>query len=201
VGTPGTATEGVLRRLNLNPAKPLWDFPVSDLQPEAADVQPTRERRRWPRVKCSVSVELRAKGEPVIWGKASDLSQGGCFIEMAIPLHNGIIFDIALWLGRSQVALARAGGERAARLRKRRSLSKSYFRTPGAPAPVPRTLSPRSRRKYRLLKVSGFGGSRASANRQRPRAGLDTSILVAVHPRRTAVGGYVKSQLEPAPDT
>jgi hypothetical protein len=201
VGTPGTATEGVLRRLNLNPAKPLWDFPVSDLQPEAADVQPTRERRRWPRVKCSVSVELRAKGEPVIWGKASDLSQGGCFIEMAIPLHNGIIFDIALWLGRSQVALARAGGERAARLRKRRSLSKSYFRTPGAPAPVPRTLSPRSRRKYRLLKVSGFGGSRASANRQRPRAGLDTGILVAVHPRRTAVGGHIKSQLQPTPDT
>jgi hypothetical protein len=105
VGTPGTATEGVLRLLNLNPGKALWDFPLSDLEPEAANVQPTRERRRWPRVKCSVSVELRAKGEPVIWGKASDLSQGGCFIEMPIPLHNGISFDIALWLGEAKLHL------------------------------------------------------------------------------------------------
>jgi hypothetical protein len=49
--------------------------------------------------------ELRAKGEPVIWGKASDLSQGGCFIEMPIPLHNGISFDIALWLGEAKLHL------------------------------------------------------------------------------------------------
>jgi hypothetical protein len=142
VGTPGTATEGVLRLLNLNPAKPLWDFPLSDLEPEAANVQPTGERRRWPRVKCSVSVELRAKGEPVIWGKASDLSQGGCFIEMAIPLDNGIIFDIALWLGEAKLHLQRRSGERAARVRKRRALSGPYFRTPGAPAPFYRVHCP-----------------------------------------------------------
>ena len=105
VGTPGTATEGVLKLLNLNPGKPLWDFPLSDLEPDASNVQPTGERRRWPRVKCSVSVELRAKGEPVIWAKASDLSQGGCFIEMAIPLHDGVSFDIALWLGEAKLHL------------------------------------------------------------------------------------------------
>src|SRR3954466_13984398 len=65
VGTPGTATEGVLRRLNLNPAKPLWDFPLPDFDP--ADIHQVGERRRWPRVKCSVSVELHVPGEAVLW--------------------------------------------------------------------------------------------------------------------------------------
>lgn len=105
IGTPGTATEGVLGLLNLTPGKPLWDFPISQLDAETADIQPSGERRRWPRVKCSVSVEIRAAGEAIIWGKASDLSQGGCFIEMAIPLRNGISFDIALWLGEAKLHL------------------------------------------------------------------------------------------------
>jgi len=105
IGTPGTATEGVLGLLNLTPGKPLWDFPISQLDAETADIQPSGERRLWPRVKCSISVEIRAAGEAIIWGKASDLSQGGCFIEMAIPLRNGISFDIALWLGEAKLHL------------------------------------------------------------------------------------------------
>jgi len=105
IGTPGTATEDVMGLLNLNPGKPLWDFPVSELETETADMQPIGERRRWPRVRCSVSVELHTPGQAVIWGKASDLSQGGCFIEMAIPLHNRTSFDIALWLGEAKLHL------------------------------------------------------------------------------------------------
>jgi PilZ domain len=105
IGTPGTATEGVMGLLNLNPGKPLWDFPVSELEAETANIQPTGERRRWPRVKCSVSAELRVPGQAVIWGKASDLSQCGCFVEMAIPLHNGTTFDIALWLDEAKLHL------------------------------------------------------------------------------------------------
>lgn len=105
IGTPETATEGVMGLLNLNPGKPLWDFPVSQLEAETANIQPTGERRRWPRVKCSVSAELRVPGQAVIWGKASDLSQCGCFIEMAIPLHNGTTFDIALWLDEAKLHL------------------------------------------------------------------------------------------------
>jgi PilZ domain-containing protein len=50
-------------------------------------------------------VELHCPGQAVIWGKASDLSQGGCFIEMTIPLHNGTGFDIALWLGEAKLHL------------------------------------------------------------------------------------------------
>ena len=105
IGTTGTKTESVMGLVNLNPGKPLWDFPLSQLESETADTQPTGERRRAPRVKCSVSVELHTLGQAVIWGKASDLSQGGCFIEMPIPLHDGISFDIALWLGEAKLHL------------------------------------------------------------------------------------------------
>ena len=105
IGTPGTSSEGVLGLVNLNPAKPLWDFPLSQLEPAASAVQPTSDRRRWPRLKCSISVELHTTREAVIWGKASDLSEGGCFIEMAIPLPNGTSFDIALWMGEAKLHL------------------------------------------------------------------------------------------------
>jgi hypothetical protein len=105
IGTPGTATEGVIGLVNLNPGKPLWDFPVPQLETENADAHPSAERRRWPRVKCSISVELQTPGQAVIWAKASDLSPGGCFIEMPIPLRSGTAFDIALWLGEAKLHL------------------------------------------------------------------------------------------------
>ena len=105
IGTPGTATDGLMGLLNLNPGKPLWDFPVSEAETEPVAIEPLGERRRWPRAKCSVSVALHPPGQAVIWGKASDLSEGGCFIEMAIPLHKGTAFDIALWLGEGKLHL------------------------------------------------------------------------------------------------
>jgi hypothetical protein len=105
VGNPGTPTEGLIGLLNLNPSKPFWDFPLPALDSETGEAAPFGERRRWPRVKCSVSLELHPTEQTVIWGKASDLSQGGCFVEMSIPLPIGTSFDIALWLGESKLYL------------------------------------------------------------------------------------------------
>jgi len=67
--------------------------------------RPTQERRQTARVKCSISVELHPAGQPVIWGKASDLSMGGCFVEMPIPLPVNIQLDVALWLGETKLRL------------------------------------------------------------------------------------------------
>lgn len=104
IGVTGTPTEGFIGLLNLNPSKPFWDFPLPTLAAEAGDIPPD-ERRRWPRVKCSVSLEIRPTKQTVIWGKASDLSPGGCFAEMSIPLPMGTSFDIALWLGDAKLHL------------------------------------------------------------------------------------------------
>jgi hypothetical protein len=104
IGVAGTPTEGLIGLLNLNPSKPFWDFPLPTAA-EEGDVTAPDERRRWPRIKCSVSLEIRPTNQTVIWGKASDISPGGCFVEMSIPLPVGSSFDIALWLGDAKLRL------------------------------------------------------------------------------------------------
>lgn len=104
-GTRGTPAEGMVGLLNVNPGKPFWDFPLPVWDSESGETSTAGERRRWPRVKCSVSLELHPTEHTVIWGKASDISQSGCFVEMSIPLPVETSFDIALWLGDSKLYL------------------------------------------------------------------------------------------------
>ena len=103
VGTLGTPSQGQVGLLNLTPEKLFWDFPL----PHAAadNFRPSVDRRNSPRVKCSISVELHREGQPVIWGKASDLSLGGCFVEMPIPLPVETSFSMAIWLGETKLRL------------------------------------------------------------------------------------------------
>ena len=41
----------------------------------------------------------------MIWGKASDLSPGGCFVEMPIPLPAETKFEIVMWMGGTKLRL------------------------------------------------------------------------------------------------
>jgi hypothetical protein len=102
VGEPGTLKEGQIGLLNLTPEKSLWDF---SLPPGTIDRfhYAGKDRRRFPRVKCSISAELHPTGQPVVWAKVSDLSLGGCYIEMPIPLAVGSKLEVLLWLGTNKV--------------------------------------------------------------------------------------------------
>lgn len=104
IGPPGTPREGQLGLLNLTPQKPFWDFPLPHAI-SADNFRSTVERRRSPRVKGSVSAELHPSEGSVIWGKASDLSLGGCFVEMPIPLPIETRLVIMLWLGETKLRL------------------------------------------------------------------------------------------------
>lgn len=104
-GAPGTSAEGQVGLLNLSPDKAFWDFPLPHGVVDNFRATATQDRRQSARVKCSISVELHSPGQPVIWGKASDLSQGGCFVEMPIPLKPESKFEIALWLGGTKLRL------------------------------------------------------------------------------------------------
>jgi hypothetical protein len=96
-----SSTRAQVGLLNLAPEKRFWDFTVPS--GSADNFRPSAERRKSPRIKCSISAELRAQGQPVIWGKVSDLSLGGCFVEMPIPLKQGASFEIGLWLGETKL--------------------------------------------------------------------------------------------------
>ena len=103
VGQPGTPTAGQLGVLNLTPERQLWGMQLPAGINDIFGAEAKGERRRTPRVKCDVPIQLCSEGEANLWGKASDISAGGCFIEMPIPLNMGEKFDIALWLGKEKV--------------------------------------------------------------------------------------------------
>ncbi len=96
VGEPGTPNQGRMGIQNVMPTSCIWDIP---LQPRNADAKSSYAvARRHARVKCSSSVQLNAKGEPPVWSKAADVSEGGCFVEMMIPVKTGTRLKISLWL-------------------------------------------------------------------------------------------------------
>jgi hypothetical protein len=98
IGQAGTARAGHVGLLNVNAEKPFWDFPLPAPGPDS--FQPgALERRKHKRVRCTTSVELHPEGAALVWGKASDLSIGGCYIEMAIPLSQGTKLKVGIWTG------------------------------------------------------------------------------------------------------
>jgi PilZ domain len=69
-------------------------------------VAPSRaeDRRRYPRMKCFVVVELRTSGsEKPSWGNLVDISLGGCFVGTPATLESGAKIGIGLWVASSQI--------------------------------------------------------------------------------------------------
>jgi hypothetical protein len=101
VGEPGTPKEGRVGLLNISPEKPLWDFP---LPPPAPDNHQPRiaEQRKHPRYKCHNSVELHTQDGATFWATIADLSVGGCYVEMTIPLPPGTKVKVGIWIGETK---------------------------------------------------------------------------------------------------
>jgi hypothetical protein len=56
-----------------------------------------RERRQHPRFPCEGKAEIRVGSSPgVFWGTLTDLSLGGCYIELASPLPVGSLVHLTL---------------------------------------------------------------------------------------------------------
>jgi hypothetical protein len=57
------------------------------------------DRRKHPRIKCFVAVELRVDESPFpIWGNLSNTSAGGCLVETVSPVKPGAKVEIGLWV-------------------------------------------------------------------------------------------------------
>lgn len=62
------------------------------------------DRRRHPRIKCFVAVELRVDDVPTpIWGNLSNTSAGGCLVETASPVKSGAQVEIGLWVPNGKI--------------------------------------------------------------------------------------------------
>jgi len=63
-----------------------------------------QDRRRYPRMKCFVAVELRVDGSPTpVWGNLANTSLGGGFVETATPLKTGVQLEIGLWVANGKI--------------------------------------------------------------------------------------------------
>jgi len=62
------------------------------------------DRRKHPRIKCFVAVELRVDDSPnSIWGNLSNTSAGGCLVETASPVKPGAKVEIGLWVPNGKI--------------------------------------------------------------------------------------------------
>ena len=98
-GEEGTADEGLVGLENASPEKLLWDVPLPPPAPDSYVPTQIAERRRAPRFDCKASIEvhLESSGSPVR-GNLADISLGGCYIEMMIPLPVGTQLNLVIWL-------------------------------------------------------------------------------------------------------
>lgn len=101
VGEPGTPKVGRAGLLNLAPEKPLWGFqlpcnPDDDYQPGSIEL------RKNPRFRCHISVEVHLDQGATFWGTVTDLSVGGCYVEIPIPVPPGTRLRVGLWLGQNK---------------------------------------------------------------------------------------------------
>ena len=74
---------------------------------EADDFTPfsmTDDRRRYPRMKCFVAVELRVDGsETPVWGNLSNTSKGGCLVQTSSVVDPGKKIEIGLWVANGKL--------------------------------------------------------------------------------------------------
>jgi c-di-GMP-binding flagellar brake protein YcgR len=63
-----------------------------------------QDRRRFPRVRSAVAVELRHAGSTApVRATTSEISLGGCYIETMFTLEAGTKLEIVLWLDGEKV--------------------------------------------------------------------------------------------------
>jgi hypothetical protein len=102
IGKAGTPQSGQVGLVNVNIEKQFWDLPLPALEADNFQGAVT-ERRKHTRIRCSTSVELHPEKGALIWGKASDLSLGGCYIEMPIPLQLESKLRVGIWIGEKKL--------------------------------------------------------------------------------------------------
>ena len=107
VGALATPRAGQIGVEYTSPEKPFWNVPLPDEGVDNFGYQSSgKDRRRHVRVKSTNSVELHPENDSSrIWGKATDLSLGGCFVEMPIPLKQGTNVKMVIWLKETKLLL------------------------------------------------------------------------------------------------
>jgi hypothetical protein len=86
------------------PTLPATARAVPPFEPDVFSTNWAQDRRRHPRIKCFVAVELRVNGEGApIWGNLSNTGLGGCQVETAAQVSGGAKVEIGLWVASGKI--------------------------------------------------------------------------------------------------
>jgi len=86
------------------PPVPTPAAPTPPFEPDLYAPNWGSDRRRHPRIKCFVAVELRVdEAQTPIWGNLSNTSVGGCLVETASPVRSGAKVEIGLWVPNGKI--------------------------------------------------------------------------------------------------
>jgi c-di-GMP-binding flagellar brake protein YcgR len=78
--------------------------PTPPFEPDLFSTNWSSDRRRHPRIKCFVAVELRVDNSSApIWGNLSNTSAGGCLVEAATGVRPGAEVEVGLWLPNGKI--------------------------------------------------------------------------------------------------
>jgi len=73
-------------------------------EPDLFSSTPGDDRRRHPRIKCFVAVELRVNDSNTpIWGNLCNTSVGGCLVETAASVKPGSNVEVGLWVASGKI--------------------------------------------------------------------------------------------------
>lgn len=103
--TTGTNQTGPAKSSNqIAPPSPAPAASVPPFEPDLFSPNWGQDRRRHPRVKCFVAVEMRLNGaETPVWGNLSNTSIGGCLVETSALVGGGAKVEIGLWVASGKI--------------------------------------------------------------------------------------------------
>jgi hypothetical protein len=77
---------------------------IPPFEPDIFSPNSGQDRRRHPRIKCFVAVELHVDdADAPIWGNLSNTSLGGCQVETATHISGGAKVEIGLWVASGKI--------------------------------------------------------------------------------------------------
>ena len=102
-GSPSASSAATSKRPTPHPV-PTPASATPPFEPDLFSPNWGSDRRRHPRIKCFVAVELRVdEASSPIWGNLSNTSAGGCLVETATPVKSGAKVEIGLWVPNGKI--------------------------------------------------------------------------------------------------
>lgn len=75
----------------------LWEVNLAPAGSDSYTAPLSGDRRQYARFKCFISALLRVQGSQLpIWGQVTDISQGGCYVQLSQPLPVGTRISLEL---------------------------------------------------------------------------------------------------------